>query len=65
MTSLFKRTYVFLDMIRFEHTVFALPFAYLGMMLAAKGLPAWDKVFLDHVGNGGGAHGGDESQSLH
>ncbi|MBI5080867.1 MAG: UbiA family prenyltransferase, partial [Chloroflexi bacterium] len=44
MPSLLKRTYVFLDMIRFEHTVFALPFAYLGMMLAANGLPAWDKV---------------------
>ena len=45
MLSLLKRTYTFLDMIRFEHTVFALPFAYLGMMLAANGLPAWDKVF--------------------
>jgi 4-hydroxybenzoate polyprenyltransferase len=30
---------VFLDMIRFEHTIFALPFAYLGMVLAAGGLP--------------------------
>jgi 4-hydroxybenzoate polyprenyltransferase len=26
-------------MIRFEHTIFALPFAYLGMVLAARGLP--------------------------
>jgi 4-hydroxybenzoate polyprenyltransferase len=25
---------VFLDMVRFEHTIFALPFAYLGMVLA-------------------------------
>jgi 4-hydroxybenzoate polyprenyltransferase len=31
---------IFLEMIRFEHTVFALPFAYLGMVLAAEGLPA-------------------------
>jgi 4-hydroxybenzoate polyprenyltransferase len=31
-----------LDMIRFEHTVFALPFAFIGALLAAKGLPtAW------------------------
>jgi 4-hydroxybenzoate polyprenyltransferase len=30
---------VFFDMIKFEHTVFALPFAYLGMVLAANGLP--------------------------
>ncbi len=29
----------FLEMIKFEHTVFALPFAYLGMVLAADGLP--------------------------
>jgi 4-hydroxybenzoate polyprenyltransferase len=30
---------VFLEMIRFEHTIFALPFAYLSMVLAARGLP--------------------------
>ena len=24
----------FFDMVRFEHTIFALPFAYLGMILA-------------------------------
>lgn len=28
-----------LEMIKFEHTVFALPFAFLGMMLAAEGWP--------------------------
>ena len=28
-----------LDSIRFEHTIFALPFAYLGMVLANNGLP--------------------------
>ncbi len=33
-----------LDMIKFEHTIFALPFAFLGMLLAAKGLPAWRTV---------------------
>ena len=31
----------FLDLIKFEHTVFALPFAYLGMILAAEGWPTW------------------------
>ena len=36
---------ILLDSIRFEHSVFALPFAYLGMMMAADGLPSWDKVF--------------------
>ena len=30
---------VLLDNIKFEHTIFALPFAYLGMLLAARGLP--------------------------
>ena len=33
------RLRTFLEMIRFEHTIFALPFAYLGMVLAADGLP--------------------------
>jgi 4-hydroxybenzoate polyprenyltransferase len=38
---------IFLDMIRFEHTIFALPFAYLGMVLAARGLPtAWQFVWI-------------------
>jgi 4-hydroxybenzoate polyprenyltransferase len=31
---------VFLDLVRFEHTIFALPFAYIGMVLAADGLPS-------------------------
>lgn len=28
-------------MIKFEHTLFALPFAFLGAVLAANGLPSW------------------------
>jgi 4-hydroxybenzoate polyprenyltransferase len=35
----------FLDFIKFEHTIFALPFAYLGMLLAAKGWPTWYQFF--------------------
>ncbi|HEX9479257.1 MAG TPA: UbiA-like polyprenyltransferase [Methylomirabilota bacterium] len=31
----------FLDAIKFEHTVFALPFAYVAMVLAADGWPGW------------------------
>ncbi len=38
-----KQIRTFLEMIRFEHTVFALPFAYLGMVLAANGWPSWFK----------------------
>jgi 4-hydroxybenzoate polyprenyltransferase len=34
---------VFLEMVKFEHTIFALPFAYLGMVLAAWGWPGWHK----------------------
>ncbi len=36
---------LFLEMIKFEHTIFALPFAYLGMLLAARGWPAWRQFF--------------------
>ncbi|OGO66950.1 MAG: hypothetical protein A2Z37_05955 [Chloroflexi bacterium RBG_19FT_COMBO_62_14] len=35
-----RRVRAFLDLIKFEHTVFALPFAYLGMLLAAGGWPS-------------------------
>lgn len=31
----------FFELIKFEHTIFALPFAYLGMLLAAGGWPTW------------------------
>ncbi|MCA1589198.1 MAG: putative 4-hydroxybenzoate polyprenyltransferase [Acidobacteria bacterium] len=33
-----------LEMIKFEHTVFALPFAFLGAVLAAEGLPTWWQI---------------------
>jgi 4-hydroxybenzoate polyprenyltransferase len=33
-----------LEMIKYEHTLFALPFAFLGMVLAAEGWPAWRTV---------------------
>ncbi|MDA2925831.1 putative 4-hydroxybenzoate polyprenyltransferase [Acidobacteria bacterium AH-259-G07] len=32
---------VILEMIKFEHTIFALPFAFLGAFLAARGFPGW------------------------
>lgn len=34
-----RRAVSFFELIKFEHTVFALPFAYLGMLAAARGLP--------------------------
>lgn len=35
---------VFFEMIKFEHTIFALPFAYLGAFLAAGGVPSAMKL---------------------
>ncbi len=35
----------FIELIKFEHTVFALPFAYLGLWMARKEWPSW-RVFL-------------------
>lgn len=35
----------FLSLVKIEHTLFALPFAYSGMLLAAHGWPGW-RVFL-------------------
>ncbi|MBX3276377.1 MAG: putative 4-hydroxybenzoate polyprenyltransferase [Acidobacteria bacterium] len=34
-----------LEMIKIEHTLFALPFALLGAVLAARGLPEWRTLF--------------------
>lgn len=36
---------IVLKMIKFEHTVFALPFAFLGAFLAAGGFPGWETSF--------------------
>ena len=40
-----KKLRLILAMIKFEHTIFALPFAYLGMVLAANGLPDFYTFF--------------------
>jgi len=39
-----SRARYLLDAIKFEHTVFALPFAYIAMVLAAGGWPGWRTV---------------------
>jgi 4-hydroxybenzoate polyprenyltransferase len=41
MADLWKKLRITLEMIKFEHTLFALPFAFLGAILAAGGLPTW------------------------
>jgi 4-hydroxybenzoate polyprenyltransferase len=45
MPSLLKNVRVTLDMIKIEHTLFALPFASLGAVLAANGLPTIRQAF--------------------
>lgn len=40
-----RKGVTFLEMIKFEHTIFALPFAYLAALLAAGGLPAAREIF--------------------
>lgn len=39
MTPLLRNIHVTLEMIKIEHTLFALPFAFLGAVLAANGIP--------------------------
>ena len=43
--KLIDKIKIFFEMIKFEHAVFALPFAYLGMLLAKKTWPSW-RIFL-------------------
>jgi 4-hydroxybenzoate polyprenyltransferase len=36
---------IYLEMIKFEHSIFALPFAYMGAILARPKLPDWAALF--------------------
>src|ERR1041384_5929763 len=40
VSTVIKNTRLTLEMIKIEHTLFALPFAFLGAVLAASGVPA-------------------------
>jgi 4-hydroxybenzoate polyprenyltransferase len=40
-----RRIRIILEMIKFEHTIFALPFAFTAALMAAKGLPSPRTVF--------------------
>ncbi|ABZ84504.1 4-hydroxybenzoate polyprenyltransferase, putative [Heliomicrobium modesticaldum Ice1] len=44
-TSALGRVGTFLEMIKFEHTIFALPFAYMGALLAQIRVPDWPVLF--------------------
>lgn len=44
---------LFFELVKFEHTIFAIPFAYLGMIMAARGVPSfhfWFWVTIAMVG---------------
>ena len=44
---IWRKLQITLDMIKFEHTLFALPFAFIGALLARKGLPTlWQTVWI-------------------
>lgn len=43
--NLFTRISIILEAIKFEHTIFALPFAFSGAVLAANGLPEVETIF--------------------
>ena len=45
MTLFFKKIATILEMIKFSHTVFALPFAVMSAFLAAGGLPSVQQLF--------------------
>jgi len=44
MPGILSKTRTTLEMIKWEHSIFALPFAFTAVILAANGLPAWPIV---------------------
>ena len=46
MKSFFQRLKIILEMIKIQHTVFALPFAFMGALLGARGLPTAPQAFF-------------------
>ena len=41
MAGILKKIGIALEMIKWQHSIFALPFALTAMLLAARGLPGW------------------------
>jgi 4-hydroxybenzoate polyprenyltransferase len=57
---MFVKLRTYLEMIRFSHTIFALPFAFMGAILAAGGIPSGEKlwwILVAMVGARSGAMG--------
>src|ERR1700728_3058835 len=45
MASVWFKTRTTLEMIKWEHSIFALPFALTSALLAARGVPGWKTLF--------------------
>lgn len=45
MASVLNRVRLYKELVKFEHTIFALPFAYSGALLSADGIPSGEKLF--------------------
>jgi len=59
--TMLRKLMIILEMIKFEHTIFALPFALISMLLASRNLPTvcLDGVrYMDNRRNGRGAKRG-------
>jgi 4-hydroxybenzoate polyprenyltransferase len=46
MTAVLNKITIFMEMIKFSHTIFALPFALSGALLAIRGLPSGRQLLL-------------------
>lgn len=44
-SAIYKNFWIWARMIKIEHSIFALPYAWSGMFLAAGGIPAFSKLF--------------------
>lgn len=45
LRKIIEKIRIVIEMIKFPHTVFALPFAFIGAILAEKKIPSLDKIF--------------------
>jgi 4-hydroxybenzoate polyprenyltransferase len=41
---MFRKIYIFLEMIKYQHSVYVLPFVYLAAFLAQKTFPGWERL---------------------
>jgi 4-hydroxybenzoate polyprenyltransferase len=60
MSAVFQRIALYLRMIKFSHSIFALPFAFTSALIAASGIPAGRQIFwivIAMVGARSGAMG--------